>query len=101
MSDEEDRQAVVDAIAENNAANQRDAAHIIRTIELQVAVDVMAQHLGALDMGDVYTGLTCSELDSIADVLRAGGHADVAEFITEQHAEGDEDGDAHFQGGHA
>jgi len=62
------------------------------------AIDAMAQCLAQVDTGDTWGGFTCAEIEAIADVLRVGGHDDVATFIVSEHARDDEDGDEHYQG---
>lgn len=65
---------------------------------LTSAVDAMAEALSSDLMEDVWTSLSCAEVDSIAEVLRLAGHLEVAGSIIDQHAEGDEEGDLHFDG---
>lgn len=60
------------------------------------AVATMAERLHGIDTGEVWGKFTCSEVESIADVLEAFGHADAAAFIIAEHAEGDEFGDDHW-----
>lgn len=48
--------------------------------------------------GDVAATLNCSEVDALADLLRAAGATDTAAVWIERHAEGDEEGDAHHPG---
>ncbi|MFG1602862.1 hypothetical protein [Actinoplanes sp. NPDC049265] len=70
-----------------------EAPHITALVE---AVETMAEQLNGIDVGDVFGGFTCSELDSIARVLKIAGHAGTAAFIVMRHAESDEfpdDGD--------
>jgi hypothetical protein len=47
---------------------------------------------------EVATALSCSEVDSLAAMLRALGQDDLAEVWIAAHAEGDESGDAHYTG---
>lgn len=68
------------------------------SVSLADAVAVMADRLATVDTGETWGGFTCAEIESIADVLRIGGHDDVADFIISEHAIHDEDGDAHFGG---
>lgn len=67
-------------------------------VELVAAVDTMADALERIDTGDVFGALTCDEVEAIAGVLRAGGRDAAAEFIVAEHAESDDEGDAHYQG---
>ena len=62
------------------------------------AIDTMADRLSEVDTGEVFGNFTCDELDSIAEVLRAAGRDDVADFIIEEHASADDEGDAHYRG---
>ncbi|WP_440711648.1 hypothetical protein [Herbiconiux sp. YIM B11900] len=48
--------------------------------------------------GDVAATLNCGEVDALADLLRAAGATDRATLWIERHAEGDEEGDAHYLG---
>jgi hypothetical protein len=48
--------------------------------------------------GDVAATLNCSEVDALADLLRAAGATDTAALWIERHAESDEEGDAHHPG---
>ena len=63
---------------------------------LKEAVQYMADVLNRVDTGNVWEHFTCTEIESIADVLRAVGRSDVAEFILAEHGEHDEPGDEHY-----
>lgn len=39
----------------------------------------------------LFSGMTCGEVEVLADVFRAAGHDGLADAITEAHARGDED----------
>ncbi|WP_051828564.1 hypothetical protein [Streptomyces bicolor] len=47
---------------------------------------------------DVATSLGCTEVDTLADLLRAFGAEQAADEWIDAHAEDDEPNDAHFQG---
>jgi hypothetical protein len=48
--------------------------------------------------GDVAATLNCTEVDALADLLRAAGATDIAALWIGRHAESDEEGDAHHSG---
>ncbi|MBX3196269.1 MAG: hypothetical protein KF727_14370 [Microbacteriaceae bacterium] len=47
---------------------------------------------------DTATSFGCTEAEAIAGLLDAAGATGVARMFLEAHAEGDEDGDEHYQG---
>lgn len=49
---------------------------------------------GAL-AGDIAASLSCTEVEALADVCRAGGQPDMADYWIKAHSIGDEPGDAH------
>lgn len=58
-----------------------------------------AQAVVDLDPGcwyDQATAFTCTEADALADLLRAAGHTNTAAVFIEAHAEGDDEGDDHY-----
>lgn len=55
------------------------------------AADIM---LG-IDNGGTWGSFTCTEIEALADIFRAAGRTDVADFIISEHAESDEDDDMH------
>jgi hypothetical protein len=59
--------------------------------EAALAADVM---LG-LDNGGTWGSFTCTEIEALADIFRAAGRGDVADFIIAEHGESDEDDDMH------
>lgn len=59
--------------------------------ELHQAVCHIAATLRGVDTGEVWCNLTCREIESIADVLREGGHEDEADFLIREHGVADED----------
>lgn len=59
--------------------------------EVLTAADVM---LG-IDNGGTWGSFTCTEIEALADIFRAVGRDDVADFIIAEHAESDEDDDLH------
>lgn len=63
--------------------------------DLWQAIQRMADTLHMVDTGNVWEHFTCTEIESIADVLRVAGRDEVAEFILAEHAEYDEPGDEH------
>jgi hypothetical protein len=64
--------------------------------ELLVAAEAAAEALAnATEAGPAFT---CSEADALAALLRAAGHTDAAETWLSDHAEGDDWGDAHYEG---
>jgi hypothetical protein len=63
---------------------------------LATAVEGMADTLMTLDCGDVFSGMTCGEMDSIATVFVVAGRMDAAGHVVMMHAEGDyEEEDEH------
>ncbi|RBQ21592.1 hypothetical protein DP939_02455 [Spongiactinospora rosea] len=65
-----------------------------------IADDVAADFADAFGMycsGDVATKLACSEVDALAAMLTAIGREDLAAVWIEDHAEDDEEGDAHYR----
>jgi hypothetical protein len=48
-----------------------------------------------IDNGGTWGSFTCTEIETLAEVFRAAGREDVADFIISEHAETDEDGDMH------
>lgn len=46
---------------------------------------------------DIATQLTCSEADALADLLRAYEHPEDVERLLSAHAEGDDEGDSHYE----
>ncbi|MEU7802670.1 hypothetical protein AB0B10_25760 [Micromonospora arborensis] len=56
---------------------------------LFAAVNTMADYFDSIDVGDAFSGFTCSEMDSIATVLAVAGHTDTAAFVIARHSEGD------------
>ena len=74
----------------------RPSADGIAVPRLLTAVARMADCLDAIDIGDVFAGFTCIEIDSIALVLAEAGHSDTAaRWVLLRHAEQDEEGDLH------
>lgn len=63
---------------------------------LSDAIDTAADALGQDLMDSTWQTLSCSEVESLAEVFRLTGHADTAAMIVGQHAWGDEPGDDHF-----
>jgi hypothetical protein len=60
---------------------------------LHSEVALLAEKMHGLDTGEVFSKMTCSEAQALADVLAAGGHPEVGEFVVSQHAMGDVDSD--------
>lgn len=58
-------------------------------------VDVFCDPMVAMHVGPA---LTCSEVEVVADLLRAFGKTEEAAALLEHHANEDEDGEAHYQG---
>lgn len=56
-------------------------------------VDPDEERAGAVIAGLAACGLTCSEAERLADVLREAGHADVADRLIAEHGDGDDDAD--------
>lgn len=51
---------------------------------------------GPYEDADLFSRMTCGEVDALANVFRTAGHGGLADAITEAHARGDEDAsDAH------
>ncbi|SKV09278.1 Uncharacterised protein [Mycobacteroides abscessus subsp. abscessus] len=46
---------------------------------------------------EVGTALTCSEVDVLADLFRTFGYDDAADMWIRAHAEGDDEGDQHYE----
>ncbi len=46
---------------------------------------------------DIATQLTCKEADALADLLRAYHYEDEAASLLSAHAEGDDEGDKHWE----
>lgn len=81
-----------------STVEQGEPLRLLPIIELVEAVENMADVLAMLDSGDTWASMTCTEVESIAAVLRAAGRDDVAHNIIEMHAESDEPGDLHHPG---
>lgn len=60
---------------------------------LHSEVGALAEAMHGLDTGEVFCCMTCTEAQALADVLTAGGHPEVAEFVISQHAMSDREGD--------
>lgn len=43
----------------------------------------------------VFTGLSCTEAEALADIFRAADHTEAARVVIEEHALGDDEGDLH------
>lgn len=65
--------------------------------ELTRRVDHLADVLHQLDTGGTFETMTCGEIEALADVLRCTGRTEVVDFIIGQHAEGDDEGDQHYE----
>lgn len=65
--------------------------------ELLAAVCEMADALGGIDTGEVYSNMSCVEIEAVAGVLRAAGCDLEADFIIKEHSLADEEGDEHFE----
>lgn len=65
--------------------------------ELLTALDRMADTLGGYT-AEAGVHFTCSEAETVAAVLRAGGRSDAAEDWISGHADGDDEGDDHWTG---
>lgn len=63
---------------------------------LQAAQDVAEQVAEAFS--EKATAFTCSEIEVLAELMRAVGKEDYADNIIDSHAEGDDEGDAHWNG---
>lgn len=63
-----------------------------------VASDFLATFgtFGAALAEEIATGMTCSEIESFAGMLRALDASDAADSWINAHAEGDEEGDMHY-----
>lgn len=59
-------------------------------------VERMAETLGRLDDREVWTKMTCEEVESITEVLKFEGFHATARGIIDMHATGDEEGDLHY-----
>ncbi len=92
------------------AERQTSALHIALAIE---AVEMAAERLdhyrsASCDLANLFDDgmlashvadkLTCSEVESLAEFFRAVDHPQVADLWVECHAEGDDEGDLHYQG---
>ena len=62
---------------------------------LEAEVGKMANVLRCLDTLGTWESMTCTEVESIADLMRHIGRGTVADMIIELHAEGDEWEDMH------
>ncbi len=60
---------------------------------LATAVEGMADTLLGLDIGDVFGGMTCNEVESIAHVLAVAGRLDAAAHVLMMHGDGDDETD--------
>ncbi len=58
---------------------------------------LLAETLTGMVDADVWTALTCTEVEALALVLARAGFEGVAHRIIDAHAEGDELGDQHYQ----
>lgn len=51
---------------------------------------------GPYENADLFSGMTCDEVEALTNVFRTAGHGGLADAITEAHARGDWDAeDAH------
>lgn len=62
---------------------------------LRATIDAAADAMLGIDNGGTWTTFTCTEIEALAEVFLVGGRQDVAEFIINEHGEGDEEGDSH------
>lgn len=73
------------------AARMVDEREYGRLLHLKNTVEALADAMAGLDTGEVFCCMTCGEAQALADVLSAGGRPEVATFVLEQHAMGDEE----------
>jgi hypothetical protein len=68
------------------------------TFGLEAALEDFTQAFGdGYAVSDIGTALTCTEADALAALLRELGKPDAATALIDSHAEGDDEGDAHFR----
>lgn len=94
--DEAIRQLIV--ATERFAASLREIVARGAAARVMEAVEHMAAVLAVTDSGDVFGAMSCREVESIADVLRAGGWDGAATCIIAEHAPSDDVDDAHYLG---
>lgn len=80
---------------EHRMVDEREYGQLLH---LKNTVEELADAMAGLDTGEVFCCMTCTEAQSLADVLTAGGHPETAAFVLEQHAMSDrEEDDAHHE----
>ena len=77
-------------------ANGRTKAAEGYIAALEAEIGHLAAMMRQLDTGGTFETMTCSEVDALADVIRLVD-PECAEFVIAQHAEGDDEGDSHYQ----
>jgi hypothetical protein len=65
--------------------------------ELTDAVHRLAEMAAEMGTGDTWGSWNCGEIEALADVFRAVGEDDVADFVVEEHSVSDDSGDQHYQ----
>lgn len=77
-------------------AVEDERARVAPVVGIVAAVDALASIASGMYDAEALGGLTCAEVEAIAEVLRAGGHDEAAATIVDAHAHGDDDeGDEH------
>ena len=69
--------------------------------ELNVAIQTLADRFDLMLIGPEtsFASFSCQEVDALCDVLNKAGRHETANGILEAHAEDDDEGDDHYQGG--
>ena len=64
--------------------------------DISGAVDELAKVVMSMDTGDTWLSWSCREIEVLAELLDVNGNTEAMEFVREQHAMGDEEGDQHW-----
>jgi hypothetical protein len=69
-------------------------------VQLQAAVEKMADTFESMLIGpeSTFASFSCNEIETVWEVLDRAGRRDTANAILAAHAEGDDEGDAHYTG---
>lgn len=63
---------------------------------VMVALEELFEVWDAYSLADLGPHMTCGEADTLANLLRVAGRADLAESLILGHAEEDDEGDSHY-----
>lgn len=68
-------------------------------VELHTAVEKVADIFDGMDIGyETFSDFTCDEIEAIWAMLDSADRKETANRILDWHADGDDEGDAHYKG---